>query len=132
MMGTVLIILIVLALLWPWILKWLRGFMARRAEDMLRKMTGQPTRRQERKMKRERQRADNTQSSHRQRRRHPATHPADELRKVAVDVEYTESVDYSETSVIDNGKTSSRREYHEQQVEDVKFTEIKDKTGKKE
>lgn len=131
-MGTVLIILIVLALLWPWILKWLHGFMARRAEDMLRKMTGQPTRRQERKMKRERQRADNTQSSRRQRRRHPATHPADELRKVAVDVEYTESVDYSETSVIDNGKTSSRREYHEQQVEDVKFTEIKDKTGKKE
>lgn len=131
-MGTVLIILIVLALLWPWILKWLRGFMARRAEDMLRKMTGQPTRRQERKMKRERQRADNTQSSRRQHSRHPATHPADELRKVAVDVEYTESVDYSETSVIDNGKTSSRREYHEQQVEDVKFTEIKDKTGKKE
>lgn len=131
-MGTVLIILIVLALLWPWILKWLRGFMALRAEDLLRKMTGQPTRRQERKMKRERQRADNTQSSRRQRRRHPATHPADELRKVAVDVEYTESVDYSETSVIDNGKTSSRREYHEQQVEDVKFTEIKDKTGKKE
>jgi len=49
-MGVFLIILLLLLILWPWIspyvTRWIRMFMARRAEDMMRRMMGMPSRKE--------------------------------------------------------------------------------------
>lgn len=55
-MGTIFLILIILCILcWPWISRWLRGFLARRSEDAIRKMMGMPSRKEEEKMRRKRE-----------------------------------------------------------------------------
>ncbi len=126
-MGVFLIIILIIALLWPWIMRWMRAYMMRKAEERLRAMMGMPPRQEEeRRQRRERERQQRPESNG---RRRPDPHPARAMREVAEDVRYTEYFDYSETSVETDGEGSARREYHERQVEDVKFTEIK--TGKK-
>lgn len=126
-MGVFLIIILIIALLWPWIMRWMRAYMMRKAEERLRAMMGMPPRQEEdRRQRHERERQRRSESNGRHR---PDPHPARAMREVAEDVRYTEYFDYSETSVKTDGGTATRREYHEQQVEDVKFTEIK--TGKK-
>lgn len=120
-MGAFLIIILIIALLWPYIMRWLRGYLMRRAEDQFRKMAGQPTRKQEEKMRREQQ---YRQTRKRGTRHGTGAHPARELSKVAEDVQFTEIQEFTDTSVIQDDGTT-RREYHEEQVEDVKFTEIK-------
>lgn len=126
-MGVFLIILLILALLWPYIMRWMRGYLMRKAEDRLRQMMGAPQRQEERRQNRQR-RDDSRRGDTRPRRSNP--HPAQAMKEVAEDVRYTEIIDYSEsTSTVDvqeeNG--TRRREYHEEQVEDVKFTEIKNR-----
>lgn len=126
-MGVFLIILLILALLWPYIMRWMRGYLMRKAEDRLRQMMGAPPRQEERRQNRQR-RDDSRRGDTRPRRSNP--HPAQAMKEVAEDVRYTEIIDYSEsTSTVDvqeeNG--TRRREYHEEQVEDVKFTEIKNR-----
>lgn len=126
-MGVFLIILLILALLWPYIMRWMRGYLMRKAEDRLRQMMGAPPRQEERRQRRQ-QRDDSRRGDTRRRRSNP--HPAQAMKEVAEDVRYTEIIDYSEsTSTVDvqeeNG--TRRREYHEEQVEDVKFTEIKNR-----
>ena len=55
-MGTIFLILIIVCILfWPWISKWLRGYLARRSEDALRKMMGMPTRKEEEKIRKKRE-----------------------------------------------------------------------------
>lgn len=121
-----LIFLLIIALLWPLLMKWFRSFMAHRAEDFIRKMTGQPSRREERKQRRaEERKADTTSSGYRRPRRF--RHPADHLKKVAEDVDYSESVDYSEPTSLDNDTKREQRIYREEQIEDVKYTEVKEK-----
>lgn len=126
-MGVFLIILLILALLWPYIMRWMRGYLMRKAEDRLRQMMGAPPRQEERKQRRQRREDPRRGDT---RRRRPNPHPAQAMKEVAEDVRYTEIIDYSEsTSTVDvqqeNG--TRHREYHEEQVEDVKFTEIKTK-----
>lgn len=126
-MGVFLIILLILALLWPYIMRWMRGYLMRKAEDRLRQMMGAPTRQEERRQRRQ-QRDDSRRGDTRPRGSNP--HPAQAMKEVAEDVRYTEIIDYSEsTSTVDvqeeNG--TRRRVYHEEQVEDVKFTEIKNR-----
>lgn len=124
-MGGFLIFLLIIALLWPLLMRWFRRFMAHRTEDFIRKMTGQPSRRQERKRRRTEERNAAESSDYRRPRRF--RHPADQLKKVAEDVEYTESVDYSESTTLDGDNARARRIYREEQIEDVKYTEVKEK-----
>lgn len=48
-MEIILVIILVCIVFWPWISKWLRTFMMRRAEDSIRRMFGMPTRKEEEK-----------------------------------------------------------------------------------
>lgn len=122
-MGTLLIILLVLWLLWPYIMKWVQRLMARRAEDILRRMTGQPTRREE---KRRRKQADRNRAARPESPRAPEPHPARMMREVAEDVQFTEELDYSESRLDFEEETKQgRRVYHERQVEDAQYTEIR-------
>ena len=122
-MATFLIILLVLWLLWPYIMKWIQRLMARRAEDILRRMTGQPTRREERRRRRQ---AGRNSTGRPESQRAPEIHPARMMREVAEDVQFTEELDYSESRLDFEEETPrDRREYHERQVEDAQYTEIR-------
>ena len=116
-------ILIIVILLWPLISKWLRGFMARRAEDMLRRMAGAPTRKQEQKARRKREKEQRAQKPPTP----PGPKPTDLMREVAEDVEFTEIKDFSSTTIETENGRYEQRTYRESQVEDVKFTEVKEK-----
>ncbi len=66
-MGTIVLILIILCIIfWPWISRWLRGFLARRSEDAIRKMMGMPTRKEEEKLRRKREEGYRRSSTHKE------------------------------------------------------------------
>lgn len=140
-MGLFLIILVVICLCWPWISRllsrWFSGFMARRAEDMMRRMMGMPSRKEERRANRaagqsrdssgaSERRESNRRASGGRYHRKPRTDAAALLKSVAVDVEYTEIKEFESTTIVeDDGKT--RRVYNEEQVSDVEFMEIRER-----
>lgn len=47
-MSILLVLILAVIIFWPWISKWLRGVMARRMEDAIRKMFGMPSLKEER------------------------------------------------------------------------------------
>lgn len=129
-MGIFLIILILIFLFWPWIVKWFRGFMARRAEDALRRMMGMPSRKEERRRAQAAGRGDsggrksasraNAYSQH-----HESVSVAAVMRQYAEDVEYTEYHEYSSEEIIGEGvRVKTHREYHESQISDAEYVEI--------
>ena len=82
--------------LWPWIIKWVKGFVSRRAEDTIRRMMGMPSRKEEERMRKEQERRRssayeaqsqaNAESSHEKARREAVM----AMKEYAVDVEYVE------------------------------------------
>lgn len=123
--GTIIAIILIVFLLWPQITRWITRLMMRSWERKLRKMAGQfggatPS--------------PNDGKRHGGRRRKGDTpppqpkpkHPARMMKEVAEDVQYTEVREYSQTTIHTESDDTSTT-YTETQVEDVKFTEIKDK-----
>lgn len=123
--GTIIAIILIVFLLWPQITRWITRLMMRSWERKLRKMAGQfggatPP--------------PNDGKRHGGRRRKGDTpppqpkpkHPARMMKEVAEDVQYTEVREYSQTTIHTESDDTSTT-YTETQVEDVKFTEIKDK-----
>lgn len=135
-MGIFLIIILIICLFWPWIAprvsRLIQRFMARRAEDMMRRMMGMPGRKEEKRQQREQQRRQRRSDSTHKRRRHPQaqTDAATIMKDVAVDVEFTEIKEFESTTITDTDpKTGNRRIYREEQVSDVEYTEIKTSSG---
>lgn len=110
--------------------------MANKAEDFLRNATGMPPRPGSRKAKKEaserkRQNSgDNSGSYYRSRRRYRQTSGDEPIipKEYAEDVEFVETKEFSQTT-IDSSYSSgnSRTEWHESQVSDVEWEEIKTK-----
>lgn len=132
-MAIALIIFLLILLFWPVIMKWVGRFMARRAEDYLRKATGMPPRPGSRKARKEEResRRDNAAGRSAAGRRRGADRrydPAGPIipREYAEDVEFVETKDFSETVIgaPDNERGSNVR-YTESQVSDVEWEEIK-------
>lgn len=136
----VLIIIIALCLLWPWIqpriASWIWRYVDRRKEDILRRMMGMPTRAQEKHARKEAEKAASRKSAANpffssRRRRGPRRHPApsepasQRLRAVAVDVEYVEIKEFESTRIAEGHR--EQRVYREEQVQDVEFTEYKER-----
>lgn len=127
-MGIFLVVLLLIIVCWPWISRWLRGFMQRRAEDAFRRMMGMPTRGEERKARRKAERAAGAERRSENKRRHhrPAREDAAVIMKsVAEDAEFVEIREFEQHSSLDaedNGKT--RRIYREEQVSDAEYTVI--------
>lgn len=129
------LILIALWLLWPWISKWISGwtrrFMARRAEDMMRRMMGMPSRKEEERRARKQQKGSDSRSDSgwkgfgKKHRRHraPTVRAATLLREVAVDVEFVEIKEFESVTI--NPDRKQARIYREEQVVDVEYTEYK-------
>lgn len=112
-------------------MRWLRRMMMRRAEDYMRRMTGMPPRPDSREGKR---RNKNAEKERRRAERRGSRNNGDALRamrEVAEDVEFTETIDYSEeTEITGEGRVRQKRTYREEQVTDAEFTIIDDKSSK--
>lgn len=137
-MGVVLIILLIIFVAWPWISKWLgqlfRWYMARKTEDMMRRMMGMPSRKEEKARAQSRRKEEEAQSRNRRKtssrhryHRPPRQDAATLLRSVAEDVEYTEVREFESTHIAADRGTE-HLEYDEEQVSDAEFTEIKKKS----
>ena len=139
-MGIFLIILIIVIACWPWISRWLKQFLARRAEDYLRKATGMPPRpgsREEKRQQRTSRQAysssqdnfsDSAAYSRRSRQRRKTRNGYKEPiipPEYAEDVEFVETKSFSETTI--GGSDRQPRQFHESQVSDVEWVEIKNK-----
>lgn len=120
-------------------MKWVRAYMARRAEDFIRKATGMPPRPGSREERKQRERTQTYSDSgnrygRKSRKSRWSMSPDEPIipKEYAEDVEFVETKDYSETTVGDidsEGRTHVR--YHESQVTDVEWEEIKTKPGKR-
>lgn len=139
-MGIFLIIVIVVIFCWPWISRWLKQFLAHRTEDYLRKATGMPPRPGSREDKRQQKAsrqaygssADSSSSSssysrrtRQQRRSRRGRNEPIIPREYAEDVEFVETKSFSETTIGETG--GKTRQFHESQVSDVEWVEIKEK-----
>lgn len=132
-MGTFLavlfIIFLVLMILGPMLRPFLEKWMMGKFEDRMRRMMGMPTRKQERKGRRQASTADREWASWFRQgggsRRQPSPTGVDFLRMYAVDVEFTEiKGPRLETPSAEKDRSASGiRE--EQQVEDAEFEEIR-------
>lgn len=135
-MGIFLIILIIVILCWPLITKWLRQFLAHRTEDYLRKATGMPPRPGSREEKRQQRASRQTASedtaetyySRQRSQRKSRRNPNEPIipREYAEDVEFVETIDYSDTKIGEEPDRNTRQ-YHESQVTDVEWVDIKKK-----
>lgn len=124
--GTIIAIILIVFLLWPQITRWITRLMMRSWEKKLRKMAGQfggaaPPQNEGKRSGGRRRKGDNPPPQPR-----PKQHPARMMKEVAEDVQYTEVREYSQTTIHTESDGTSTT-YTETQVEDVKFTEIKDK-----
>ena len=131
-MGIFLVIVIIIALFWPAISRWLRSLMARRAEDYIRRATGMPPRpgsREERRQQRARSAASgdgsrNDYGRNRQRRR-PASREPLIPKEYAEDVEFTETISYSETIIVGETRRNDEKPRRpENQVSDAEWTDL--------
>lgn len=122
-----LIIILALWLLWPRISVWIRKQAMYRFEDMIRRMTGMPSRKEEKRQQKQ------AQAGGRKQRRGNAkkgeTHVRTGegmamMRQYAEDVEYTETREYSETVTFDGDTVHTHKEYSESQVTDAEYTII--------
>lgn len=123
--GTIIAIILIVFLLWPQITRWITRLMMRSWERKLRKMAGQfggatPPPNDGKRHGGRRRKGDTPPSQPKPK------HPARMMKEVAEDVQYTEVREYSQTTIHTESDDTSTT-YTETQVEDVKFTEIKDK-----
>lgn len=131
-MGTFLIILILLFLIWPLIRgpvsRWFNSFVSHRTEDVMRRMMGMPSRREEKRRRKQQAQKDSSTGRGYGRKRNaspPKPHPAAMMKSVAVDVEYTEIREFeSKTTIDSDGKTT--RIKTEEQISDAEYIEIKE------
>lgn len=142
---TLIIILIILFLIWlifgNRIRQWLARLVANRTEDYIRKATGMPPRPGSREARR-RQRAteeaaqqrtsanysrSSSSTSSSRRRRNYYSDPNEPLipKEYAEDVEFVETISYSQTTIGISESDSSHTVYHESQVSDVEWEDIK-------
>lgn len=122
-------------------MKWVGRFMANRAEDYLRKATGMPPRPGSREAKRqEKTRAADSGEPRRRSQRDSRNRGSQYYhtdngpiipKEYAEDVEFTETIDYSETTIAGEDTRRSATTYHESQVSDVEWEEVKTSNGKK-
>ncbi len=134
-----LIIMAVLWVAWPFVTRWIRAWVMRRlqnkAEDYIRQAAGMPPRQEAKSRAKKansrrggsRQEAPQGTASGRRRasssygRRRGPIIP----KEYAVDVEYVEIKEYSSATVIGETPQGERVEWHESQVTDAEWVEIK-------
>lgn len=137
---SLLIIILIILLLWvagPWISRWIRSYAMGKMEDWGRRQMGMPTRAEEKRARKAREKEEKAKSGKqggwRERFRQQSTRgrggdPAADIRMMkeyAVDVEYVEIHEYSETIVFEQDKAGKREKIVlESQVSDAEYIVI--------
>ena len=122
-LGILILIVLFIWIVWPYIARWLKRKAMERAEDYMRASMGMPPRDKSKKKE-----SENNSSYYQRERRNPFGKNAYGKEPIipkeyAEDVEFTETIDYSETS--EHHKNKSTSTYHESQISDAEWTEIK-------
>lgn len=116
-------------------MKRIRRYMANKAEDFLRNATGMPPRPGSREAKKNAA-SDNKNagynnggSYYRTRRNHRQPEPPEPIipKEYAEDVDFVETKEFSSSTINPSSKEYSRTDYHESQVSDAEWVEIKNK-----
>lgn len=124
-LGILLLIVVFFWIFWPMISRWLKRKAMERAEDYMRASMGMPPRDKKKRHTKE----QTTQNTYQRQRRNPFRPerygnepiiPKD----YAEDVEFTETIDYSQREFTEV-KEGNKKIYHESQVSDAEFVEIK-------
>ena len=131
MQGIAILLLIVLLICWvgPRIKRWLQRKAMEKAEDYMRQTFGMPPRENSRKSKKRDKKQQET--NNRGRTQRPYSSHAGPIipKEYAEDVEFVEIIDYS-SSEIRMEKKGETKIYHESQISDVEWTEIKQSRSK--
>lgn len=131
---TFVVILIVLVAVWAFfgdrISAWLRAQMMGRMEDQVRRAMGMPSRKEEKKMRKEAQKAASRNGGadpYTRSARNPHHHRPDSIipKEYAEDVEFVEYKSFSKSEEVHANPDGSADVKVEEQVSDVEFTEIK-------
>lgn len=133
-LGILLLIVVFFWIIWPVIARWLKRKAMERAEDYMRSSMGMPPRDKKKKSSDSYKNQSSQDSFYRERykKRYGSDYKGNEPiipKEYAEDVEYTETIDYSSTRISSHsdGKTKT---YHESQISDAEWIEIKTKRNK--
>lgn len=145
-MGIALVIILIIFLCWPtiskWVGRWVSAFVARRTEDYIRRATGMPPRPGSREAKRRAKAqasggyAGNQYDAHDpygesprgrygSRRRNSTGSSSIIPKEYAEDVEFTETIEYSGSTISGETPHSEIKFRRESQVSDVEWEEIR-------
>lgn len=131
-LGIIILILLFFYFVWPTISRWLKRKAMERAEDYLRQSMGMPPRDKKGTKSQSRDSYQQTKSSGRQRRNPFGSDKYTDQpiipKEYAEDVEYIETKEFTSTTSTDQGKKIET--YHESQISDVEWTEIKEPHSK--
>ena len=133
-LGILILIVVFFWLIWPAISRWLKRKAMERAEDYMRKSMGMPPRDKSKKNSQNQQENSYRNSYYQRQRRNPFeadSYSNEPLipKEYAEDVEFTETKDYSE-SQSHTDKRERVENYHESQISDAEWTEIKESRSK--
>ena len=123
-LGILLLVVLFFWIVWPRLSRWLKRKAMERAENYVRASMGMPPREKKRRDKN----SQNTQGFYNQRQRRnpfgPDRYTKEPIipKEYAEDVEFTETIDYSHK---EQRSTQSSSSYHESQISDAEWTEIK-------
>lgn len=133
-LGIILLIVVFFWLFWPMISRWLKRKAMERAEDYMRSTMGMPPRDKTKKRGETYNRqTEQNHYYHQRRRKNPFQNTGREEeplipKEYAEDVEFVETKDYSSTTTASSSENGKRKEiYHESQISDVEWVEIKNK-----
>lgn len=131
--GILILVILFLWIVWPYIARWLKRKAMERAEDYMRASMGLPPRNKKTRKDNSKQQTGyqeySQQEKFRNSRRYSNTNEPLIPKEYAEDVEFVETRDYSQTDSQKQDK-KERINYHESQVSDVEFVEVK-KSGSK-
>lgn len=126
------VVILIITLFGDRISRLIREFIAHRTEDVIRRMMGMPTRKEEKRARKERgnayKRATTGFSDNSSRHGHSAETEKPLIPKeYAEDVEFIEIKDYSSKTIVEDTNGGKTRIYHESQVEEAEYVEIKER-----
>ena len=132
-LGIIILVVLFFWLVWPSISRWLKRKAMERAEDYVRRSMGMPPR--DKKSRKGNRGQNNAEESryYQRTRRNPFENPYGREpiipKEYAEDVEFTETIDYSEKESF-HRTAEKTKIYHESQISDAEWTEIKKPASK--
>ena len=124
-LGILILIVIFFWLIWPALSRWLKRKAMERAEDYMRSSMGMPPRDKKKRKSQWEQRSTSQDNYYRQQNRNAVNREEPIIPKeYAEDVEFTEIKEYSHTE-INSGSSNKKETFHESQISDAEWTEVK-------